>query len=170
MSRKNAAEAKDRPISEKQWSTDLTSTHWQLCHHTTAIPIWLESHFSQNSVDKDIGHDLHFHISLSTLLLITFPGMQTCPRPVSYTAINPVHLCTHAGPCWFFSLITWTHHNFVNTAQSSRTSTAWQLRPSHGPLWVAYPKSHCGTAPGASIASTRVQSHTLNPTWIWPPK
>lgn len=103
------------------------------------------------------------------LLLITLPGMQTCPRPVSYTAINPVHLCTHAGSCWFSSLITWTHHNFVNTAQSSRASTAWQLRPRHGLLWIAYPKSHCFTVPGVAIASTRLQSHTdlLNPTWIW---
>lgn len=78
-------------------------------------------------------------------------------------------LCTHAGSCWFFALIPWTHHNFVNTVQSSRASTAWQLRPSHGLLWIAHPKSHCGTVPGASIASTRVQPHTshLNPTWIW---
>lgn len=48
--------------------------------------------------------------------------------------------------------------NFCLTAQTKPWATM-----------VAYPKSHCGTAPGASIASTRVQSHTAlpNPTWIW---
>lgn len=70
-------------------------------------------------------------LSLSILLLIPFPGMQTCPRPVSYTAINPVHLCTHAGSCWFFSLITWTHSQFCehSPVQQSFDCLTAQTKP-----------------------------------------
>lgn len=72
MSHKNAAEAKDRPISEKQRSTD-TLPQFTESSAVTAVPTQLESHFFQNLVDTDIANDLHLYVSLHILLLTTFP-------------------------------------------------------------------------------------------------
>lgn len=131
-------------------------------HHITAIPIWLESHFSQKSVDRHSKWFTPLHLT-AVLLLITFPDMQTCPRPVSYTAINPVHLCTYAGSCWFFSMITWTHHNFVNSpVQQSFNCLTAQTKPWATMDCISYiPLFHCTWSSHSQHKATVTH---------WPPK
>lgn len=72
MSHKNAAEAKDRPISEKQRSTD-TLPQFIESSANTAIPTQLQSHIFQKLVDTDIANDLYLYVSLYIPLLTTFP-------------------------------------------------------------------------------------------------
>lgn len=168
MSHKNTAEAKDRPISEKQWSTD-TSPQFTESSTITSQPFPFDwSHTFPKSQETDTANDLHLSISLPYCCLS--PSLICRPVPGQWvTQPSILSTCVHMLAPVDFSQWLHGHITILWTAQSSRASTAWQLRPSHGLLWIAYPKYHCFTVPGVAIASTRLQSHSdlLNPTWIW---